>query len=111
MTVTKVISVVPCCKVMSKGFSFKMMCCVGSAHPRSYFYVMLLASQLHFTHTDGDEALIYSYKIAHIWIDATPDVTSLLTHDDVATNVECIAQCDTDTYTYAVYSDDTLQCG
>ena len=88
-----------------------MICCVGSAHPRSYFYVMLLASQLQFTHTDGEEALIYSYKIAHIWIDPTPDVTSLLTHGGVDTNVECIVQCATETYNYAVYSDDALQCG
>ena len=72
---------------------------------------MLVVSQLQFIHTAEDEPLIYSYKIAHIWIDATPDVTSLLTHDGVATNVQCIVQCDTDTYTYAVYSDDTLQCG
>ena len=87
------------------------MCCVGSAHLRCYFYVMLLASQLQFIRTNGDEALIYSYRIAHIWIAATPDVTSLLTHGGIHTNVKCIVQCATDTYNYAVYSDDALQCG
>ena len=87
------------------------MCCVGSAHLRCYFYLILLASQLQFVHTDVEEVLIYSYEIAHIWIDATPDVSSLLTHGGVDTNVECIVQCATDMYNYAVYSENALQCG
>ena len=74
--------------------------CVGSTFHSCYCFIILLASQLQFMYTDVDETLIYSYKIAHIWIGPTPDVTSLLTHGGVDTNVECIVQCATETYNY-----------